>query len=726
MPRPPVPIEQRQRAPRACGVCKASKRRCDSRLPCSACVKRNNVYACSYSEPVGRRRNVRHASKAEPRIASQYPEHHVAIDPSSQVEPADQAFAPSPTMLSQSSGAATREPDQETATPVRVPVLTRSRMLFNAKRERVFLGDAASLSFLQFLREILAQHLGPCTFPENGRTRVTPEEDILSELPETSEDVEYKKALLESYFAASNGLLDLYTKDELAALMAETNNATDIPTETTAALYIAIAIGGQCRASGPLDLKYAKKYFFLGQKVAFQGMVEDPSITLTRSFLLMAFYMLGACRRNAAFMYLGIAAKSAYALGLHVTEHYASTTENERHLHSSTWKSLRILDITVSTFLGRLSATPTLMVEPETFDTYQNETSSNRRICQDAIYRAATIMDDIFQGLLSSKSIDTTTAEDYLQKLNAWSSGLPSDLRRFTRASPIQQSDQELLIGNIHVAGIYYWTVMLITRPFLICTMSCSSKTAADPFPYEKQSYAEIKKLSQVCVSAAIYMAQMCRSALEPGSLLDNMCVLKGWIYSAGLVLGFSLVTSADIRYDVEEAFSGARDVLQKLSQSSPRTEHYYDVLHRLNEAITKYRQKLANESRKKHTSLVTELLTIEVNAPVYAGQQRTETPDHRDGHSHVYASTNDREQDVRVNGNELPNHHNGPHSDMDKSVASDTNAWAAYDHNLPGLPMAFGAGDTDDTEAAWDSFAMQISQSFPIDNGFGQLFDNP
>ena len=51
-------------------------------------------------------------------------------------------------------------------------------------------------------------------------------------------------------------------------------------------------------------------------------MLEDPCLDMVRSFLLMAFYMLGACRRNAAFMYIGVASKAAAALGLHVTEQY--------------------------------------------------------------------------------------------------------------------------------------------------------------------------------------------------------------------------------------------------------------------------------------------------------------------------------------------------------------------------------------------------------------------
>lgn len=49
----------------------------------------------------------------------------------------------------------------------------------------------------------------------------------------------------------------------------------------------------------------------------------------------MAFYMLGACRRNAAFMYIGVASKAASALGLHVTDqyrHFSAQVQSVRYL----------------------------------------------------------------------------------------------------------------------------------------------------------------------------------------------------------------------------------------------------------------------------------------------------------------------------------------------------------------------------------------------------------
>lgn len=58
-------------------------------------------------------------------------------------------------------------------------------------------------------------------------------------------------------------------------------------------------------------------------------MLRDPTLDMVRSFLLMAFYMLGACHRNAAFMYLGVAAKAASALGLHRAEQYRDMPPDE-------------------------------------------------------------------------------------------------------------------------------------------------------------------------------------------------------------------------------------------------------------------------------------------------------------------------------------------------------------------------------------------------------------
>lgn len=50
MPRPKVRKEDRRRTLRACDLCKAAKIRCDSNVPCQACVKRGRTSSCVYPE----------------------------------------------------------------------------------------------------------------------------------------------------------------------------------------------------------------------------------------------------------------------------------------------------------------------------------------------------------------------------------------------------------------------------------------------------------------------------------------------------------------------------------------------------------------------------------------------------------------------------------------------------------------------------------------------------
>lgn len=97
-----------------------------------------------------------------------------------------------------------------------------------------------------------------------------------------------------------------------------------------ASYYLMLAIGCQVRGATRADLVHASKYFAQGRRIAFEKMLEDATVNLVRAFILLAFYMFGACRRNSAFMYLGVAAKSADILGLHVAAQNKRMTRTER------------------------------------------------------------------------------------------------------------------------------------------------------------------------------------------------------------------------------------------------------------------------------------------------------------------------------------------------------------------------------------------------------------
>ncbi|KAK6008118.1 hypothetical protein QM012_000021 [Aureobasidium pullulans] len=601
MPRPKVRPENRQRAYKACASCKSLKKRCDSLQPCSTCIRRRQASSCSYLDNDDIEQGSHRAES--PRVVTTD-----AQDPSptsrTDAEPihVDQCLTP-------------RDSPNETNDDTSGPQLPESRMLLNSKGERVFVGKIASLSFLHFLRRVLKWQMGPNTFTEYARENVMLEAgDLTGRLQASpgSEQTE-QRTLIDCFFAATNGILHLYTRDEMMYIMSSANDVSAKSyREDNAAINLVIAIGAQCRGLDHNDLQIAAKYFAMAQKAAFESMLQDPSINMVRIFLLMAFYMLGACQRNAAFMYIGVASKAASALGLHVAPRHCCFDEEDQDRRSRTWKSLCILDLLVTSILGRLSSSPTSRLD---FSTSIPAEGSTESLSFEAVHDECAMIGDMVNDLTEDGDLDVKSAESFLQRLGEWNRGLPSQLRRFDRKdSMLLPQDRELAIGRIHVACVYYFAVMLATRPFFIRHAMTRLRDKAG-IQHKKADAGSIEsqkeRLAEVCVDSAIFMGKMTHEALKADLLLCNMCMLKAWMFAAGLVLGFAIYVDDAVRGDIEEAFSEVRTVLKKLSDLSPQAEEYFEILSSFSDAINAHRDELSRRRRAANQQYVSQLLTI-------------------------------------------------------------------------------------------------------------------
>jgi hypothetical protein len=126
----------------------------------------------------------------------------------------------------------------------------------------------------------------------------------------------------------SCGFLSIFTDDEILQLLASVSSPAQEPPvlgpqaaryqEDLASLYLMIAIGARCRGADELDSRCSTQYFAQGQRMAFRDMLHNPSLGMATNFLLMAFYMLCASRRNTVLIYLGVATNTAVVLGLYI------------------------------------------------------------------------------------------------------------------------------------------------------------------------------------------------------------------------------------------------------------------------------------------------------------------------------------------------------------------------------------------------------------------------
>ncbi|KAM6485264.1 hypothetical protein HDV62DRAFT_354524 [Trichoderma sp. SZMC 28011] len=643
MPRPKVHPSQRQRAAEACNFCRASKKRCSATVPCTACQRRGIGDSCYLTHrPRGSRRVPPRTRSSAPEQVPTSPSGGDGIpdslnasldqlpqesawgragfgqvvapewcpedDPASMDNDADadyQPLTPSDSRISMSDATTNRSAHPSTQLPARQgsPALepeSHARMLLNLRGERVYIGEAASLSFLQLIRDTVTAQIGPSQFSHNEKRdsmlETEPSAVDSNGLEPANCNIDLEGSLLyaRTFEAATGGLLDIFGPTEIEDILLKTgtDGAQSLSPSQHAAIDLVIAIGAQCKS--PMDAQQiGPAYFRQAQQRAFAGMLEDPNIDMVRAFLLMAFYMLGHCRRNTAFMYLGIASRAAVALGMHSPHSYTDLKNPLCQLRLHIWMSLCVLDMLVCSILGRPPATAGLRAELDSsiIASYQPLASrpDSRTASLFASYKILTIINESIDALYGRKVVSTGMVESYLNKIEDWSKGLPSFLRNplTSKGSPSQKAATD----SIHVACLYYFAITLVTRPILISRLT-SRRNSATP---------SSSPMASACLDAAVYLVQTCSEAHKSGLLLGNMCILKALIFAAGLILGFDMFAKRELDYEVEVAFRSAKDVLDFLGIQSPQASHYSEILGLLSNAITKRRMKLSSRPRSRY-----------------------------------------------------------------------------------------------------------------------------
>lgn len=162
------------------------------------------------------------------------------------------------------------------------------------------------------------------------------------------------------------------------------------------------------------------------------------------------------------------------------------------------------------------------------------EPSNYRALALSATCEVAMVLDESVRSSTEDGRVGLVAAEKFLQRLRDWSRALPAELRQRLRQRDdhnYNPSYRESAIGSVHVASVYYFGVILLTRPFLVQRImprlrGRSMHSDADAEQHTVYSEKEIE-FAEVCVEAATYMVQMCSEAIETGLIWGNMRILK-------------------------------------------------------------------------------------------------------------------------------------------------------------------------------------------------------
>ncbi|KAF5980747.1 transcriptional regulatory [Fusarium coicis] len=522
MPRPKVRAEDRRRAVIACVPCQNSKKRCDGQTPCANCRRRDYVPYCIYDPEAARPRR-----KAQRRAMSRSSDitasgnddcssldYIVCSDVALSVNERDTPErVQAPQTPESTAGQQTNETPDTAFSSCMSNVESQDK---GSDGENLSMGDSASLSFLDFLRHTFLCYMGPSPFTDKERAKAMLESsypqashDIAENSPDSQLTLEEKRDYIQRFLVAQLYELLEETEDDR-----EHSSASSLskPCQKRAIIDLVIAVGGQgCRTS-PKTLYHAQKHFDRGQKVAFEGMLLDPTGDLVAIFLLMGIYMVNA--------YL-------------------------------------------------------------------------------------------------------------LRQLREWSSALPSSMTNCTISSSISPEQWWQTLGNFAVSAFYYYAVMLATRPILISYMLAKLKRldrSDGTLGSHPTIDRETKELAQVCIDAAVLLVETTRRTGSAGLLIQNMTLLKAWIFSACLIMAFSLFVEATLSersttFETEAALHSGIGIIRDLDQTSPQAHRYIDVLTELRNALQSYRERLIPPRRKSSGQFLSQIFTLDQEKSTPAAQ---------------------------------------------------------------------------------------------------------
>ena len=381
-----------------------------------------------------------------------------------------------------------------------------ARLLCDAQGKLIFIGDCAPLSFFQSVRQLVTTKIGQNAFaPQTSRYSVlenaparTSNRLRANGMPNVSPaDVQ---SAVSTYLSTTTGLVDLFEDNTLIDDLLIWANLSQKPDDATSILnFLILAIGCE-------DEELAQDYFEYARDSAFVHLSGNLSVGTVQSFLLITVYMLCSCQINGAFLFMGISVRAAYSIGIHRTEVNARFGHDIRRQRDRLWKSLRVVDLFLSTSMGRPPATSDVdcTVPYQEVDEQGNETFDllNSSV---QIFR---ILEMVVLEIYSRRKISLQLTEGISLQLRDWSIRWLKRLKDVI-ASSEDTYDRAQLAGACQILSTYYYAVMLVSRPFLMYELCRRLADDASLSSSARTALASGKsKLADACIDAATLMVE--------------------------------------------------------------------------------------------------------------------------------------------------------------------------------------------------------------------------
>ncbi|EEA25435.1 C6 transcription factor, putative [Talaromyces marneffei ATCC 18224] len=484
------------------------------------------------------------------------------------------------------------------------PIPKQSRMLPDAKGKLIYIGQSASLSYLHIVQRVAADCIGSCKFTDDPQQQYILEKDFTGHLgscPEPEPELERSLGLAEQYELAVSGVFNFfdisYLQTAIPPWVADPNRRER---PETPVIFLALAIGALGRAADDEDEDIAERYFNYGRQQAVIHLMDDPCLMTVVAFSLISYYMLSSCRRNGAFTNIGIAARAAYALGIHRHETNRAFGGGARE---RAWKSLRVCDLFLSASMGRPPATSEADCNipwSKSFARMNNDDYKDDRSVptqeDSAIFRICLIFERILVEVFSRRAVSLDLAGSISQQHRQWTEELPSMLKidgLLRNDTSTKASIQKL--GTHIVTMAYYYSITLLCRPFL--SFHVGTRLKKNGNTQDHKSYSDfIATYSDACIDSAIKGIALAHEIVFDESMPKRQPLIINSVFISALCLGHAIFGDYDQRgWPLNCNLDTAISILRKLGPKNPQAARYCEICCYMKEAVGTYTHRRAD-----------------------------------------------------------------------------------------------------------------------------------
>ncbi|KAI8626934.1 hypothetical protein F5Y19DRAFT_195204 [Xylariaceae sp. FL1651] len=594
MTRPKVDPKNRQRTAQACDSCKRRKQKCNGVKPCGTCHKRHidcqytptnldhsgsqeslgsptkrrhvdnspNVLNCSMNigQSIARRNSSLSSLWNQPAESEE-----MALDRAVVVEsPQQKQIGISRQLL----GGSDRDYDSRSrisnasAAADEAEVYPSKRMLQDSTGRLLYIGDSASLSYLQWIRMIVESISGPSEFTVDPHRHMIMEATI--SLPHDLRptgvlpDEQTANILISSFFTNTAGFIEVFNRPAFLKSVEECyKDPLGVTPSLLCLLYLVFAIGLVMAApvSGSDDAAVIDKLrserasraemFFRNAKSLADPVsgFEDADFWSIQALLLMSLYMLAVSKRNASYAYYGMAVRSAFALGLHRDESMIIFPNEEKLVRKNLWKSLFILDRFLAACLGRPTAVSEEDCSDSVFESTRTATSSPMSNCTEATHLAALeaavkscqVIGMTLKRVYSKRKISTAVAQEIANHLEIWNKELPRSLRwRRLMSGPIDPTQG---IAILHTNLLHCHSVMLLTRPFFLYLLNKARVGLDGNSSKPSRLSQKMESFAQTCLESSQHTLAITQATLDRNYLPQCNPFVIHCVFAAALIV---------------------------------------------------------------------------------------------------------------------------------------------------------------------------------------------